>query len=199
MAKPKDDLYRLFDYDVDLTSRVIYLGTHRTSMDGEESGVDANLSEKTIKAIHTLGSLDLDGSKPINIYLNNVGGNDYHMLAMYDVIKACKSHITITVYGQAFSAASLILQAADTRILSPHSRVMIHLGTAGYYSHPKIVKAWADECTRVINDMEAIYLKRMQDKHPDFKLKQLQKMLDFDTILSAKEAVELGLADEILE
>ena len=146
-----------------------------------------------------MGLVDPSGEKPITIILNNPGGEDYHMLAIYDAIAKCKSHVTIIVYGQAFSAASLILQAADERILAPHPRVMIHLGSAGYYDHPKIVKAWAIETEKVTKDMEIIYLDRIREKHPLFKLRQLQKLLDFDTILSAQEAVDLGLADKILE
>jgi ATP-dependent protease ClpP protease subunit len=46
--------------------------------------------------------------------------------------------------------------------------------------------------------MEQMYLAKIRVKHPDFKLKKLQEMLNFDTILSAQESVDLGLADKIL-
>jgi ATP-dependent protease ClpP protease subunit len=46
--------------------------------------------------------------------------------------------------------------------------------------------------------MEGIYLKRIKEKHPKFTRRKLKEMMNFDCILSAKEAVELGLADKIL-
>ena len=46
--------------------------------------------------------------------------------------------------------------------------------------------------------MEQLYLEKIRQKHPDFKLKKVQAMCNFDTILSAKETVELGLADKVL-
>lgn len=198
MAKSKDDLYKLFDYDIDLDKRIIYIGSQKTTSNGE-SGVDAALAEKVLKAVHLMSMADPDGEKPINVILNNPGGEDYHMFAIYDALKHCKSKKIITVYGHAMSAASVILQAGDERILSKHSRVMIHYGMAGYYDHPKILKAWSKEAERVNEDMEKIYMDRIQEKHgAGFKLKELQKMLDFDTILNAEEAVSLGLADRIL-
>jgi ATP-dependent Clp protease, protease subunit len=197
MAKAKDELYKLLEYDIDLNNRLIYIGSQKTYINGE-SGVDAALSEKVIKAILLMSKSDPEGEKPINIVLNSPGGETSHMFAIYDVLKHCKSKKIITVYGQAMSAGSIILQAGDERILSPHSKIMIHMGTAGYHDHPKILQAWAKESLKVNKEMERVYMKRILEKHPKYKLKDLQKLLDFDTILNAQEAIDLGLADKIL-
>lgn len=190
----KESIDRFFDYSVHPETRTIYVGSNEVEMNGEESGTDVKMAEKVIKALHILDQKD----EPIVIILQNPGGDFYAGMAIYDAIKACQSEVTIKVYGQAMSMGSVILQAADHRQLMPNSVVMIHYGFSGMEGHPKTVQKWAKEFQRIDKEMENIYLEKIKEKHPTFTLEDLQKLLQHDTILTAKEAVNLGLADEIL-
>jgi ATP-dependent protease ClpP protease subunit len=96
---------------------------------------------------------------------------------------------------------SVIFQAGDLRIMAPNAKQLIHYGTplhADSELHAKSQYNWTEECKKFSAWMELMYLAKIHDKQPEFKLKRLQKMLNFDTILSAQESVELGLADKIL-
>ena len=171
------------------------MGSEYYSDDGSESGTDGAMAERSVKNLHILDQLN---QEPITIIMNNIGGDTYHMFAIYDAIKACRSHVTVIVMGYAMSAGSLILQAADERIMSPSSRQMIHYGNWAVADHAKTAQKWAKECERGDRWSERCYLERIREKHPTFSLKKLQKLLNFDTFLSAEESVSLGLADKIL-
>lgn len=192
----REDIDRWFDYGINIATRTIYIGSAIHSEDDGEAGVEAALVEKVIKGLHIL---DSQSAEPINVILNNPGGEVYQGMAIYDALKNCRSHITITVYGQAMSAASIILQAADKRVLSANSRIMIHHGEEGHSSnHPKITRAWSKQYERDEVIMRAILLKVMQAAKPKLTEEELDKMLDFDTIFEPQGAIEWGLADEIL-
>jgi ATP-dependent Clp protease protease subunit len=193
----KDDIDRFHDYGVYSPSRTIYVGSEDIDLEGQESGTDAKMAEKVIKNLHIL---DATSNLPIVIIMSNPGGDWYHGMAIYDAIKACRSHVTVKVFGYAMSMGSIILQAADKRVMAPNARIMIHHGYMGMPSdHTKIFEKWATESKKISNEMVQIYLSKIKEKHPDFKKKKLDQMLNFDTILTAKEAVELGLADEMIE
>lgn len=193
----RDDIDKFHDYSLYIPTRTIYMGSEVVSDDDfSESGTEAMMAERQIKNLHILDNLNQD---PITIIMNNIGGDEYHGMAIYDAIKACKSHITIKVYGHAMSMGSIILQAADTRIMAPNSRQMIHYGTVGIENHAKTAEKQAEECEKNDRVMEELYLKRIHEKNPAFTLNKLQKLLDHDTFLTAKESVDLGLADEIEE
>jgi ATP-dependent Clp protease protease subunit len=171
------------------------MGSEEVSIDSGESGTDGKMSERIVKNINILEGINQES---ITIIMNNPGGDEYHGLAIYDAIKTAKSHVTIKVYGMAMSMGSIILQAADERILSPNARFMIHYGYFSMSEHAKTVYKWTEENKKVDVWMEELFLEKIHQKHPDFKLKKIQEMCNFDTILSAKETVELGLADKIL-
>ena len=156
----KETLDRWFDYNVDVESRTIYMGSIQSDMDFE-SGVNSSMAEYFIKGIHMLESKSVDS---ITIIMNNPGGDWYHGMAIYDAIKMSKCHCTIKVYGHAMSMGSIILQAADKRIMMPNSRFMIHFGYDGRSDHSKTVEKWADEGKRLSYDMENTYLDVMLEK-----------------------------------
>ncbi len=191
----RDDVDKLYDYDLYIPGRVIYMGSTESSIDSGESGVEAIMAERMIKALLLLDQKD----EPITIVMNNPGGDWYHGMAIYDAIKACQSHVTIKVYGMAMSMGGVILQAADKRIIAPNAKFMMHYGYMGMDStHAKIFENWAEESKKINKDMEQIFLLKMQEKDPKMKLSALKKMLDYDTVLNARETVELGLADAVL-
>lgn len=194
MAKfTRDDVDKFFDYGIDLAHRTIFMGSV-TIEEGEDSGVDAHMAERVIKALHILDQKN----EPITIIMNNPGGDYYHGMAIYDAIKACQSEVTIKVFGMAMSMGAFILQAADHRLMAPNSRFMIHYGYDSLNGHSKNVEKWAEESKKLSALGEDILLEKIQEKHPTFKREQLKAMLDPDTILSAQETVNLGLADDIL-
>lgn len=191
----RDDIDKFHDADIYVPQRTLYIGSVLNDIEAGESGCDAYMAERAVKNLHILDKLS---NEPITILMNNIGGDEYHCFAIYDAIKACKSHITIIVYGHAMSAGSIILQAADERIMTPTSRQMIHYGTWGVHDHAKTTQKWAEEGKKIDSWMEKMYLEKIRQKQPGYKIGRIQRLLDHDTFLTAKESVELGLADKIL-
>lgn len=191
----RDDIDKFHDYSLYIPTRTIFMGSEEYSINDGESGCDGLMAERTIKNLHILESINLE---PITILMNNIGGDEYHCFAIIDAIQGCKSHITIKVLGHAMSAGSLILQAADSRVMAPISRQMIHYGTWGLHDHAKTAQQWAKEGEKIDEWMEQWYLAKIHEKDPAFTLGKLKKMLDHDTFLTAQESVDLGLADKVL-
>ncbi len=219
----KESIDKWFNHNLDVENRVLYMGSVDKTSE-YESGVDHLMAESFIKGLHVLESKN---DNEITIIMNNPGGEWYHGMAIYDAIQNARCHCTIKVYGYAMSMGSIILQAADNRILMPNSRFMIHYGGTSFddASLPLIEK-WVNEERRINYDMEEIYLKAMLNKEEKeghgylaktlssildspktFSRKAetkkeelrsvLKEMLNFDTILTAEETVDLGFADEI--
>ncbi len=219
----KESIDKWFNHNLNVENRVLYMGSvDRTSE--YESGVDHLMAESFIKGLHVLESKN---DNEITIIMNNPGGEWYHGMAIYDAIQNAKCHCTIKVYGYAMSMGSIILQAADNRILMPNSRFMIHYGGTSFdEASLPLIEKWVNEERRINFDMENIYLNAMLDKEEKeghgylaktlsnildkpktFSKKAetkkeelravLKEMLNWDTILTAEETVDLGFADEI--
>lgn len=190
----KDEIDRFFDYEIYVPTRTIYMGSADHSDEGE-SGTDGAMAERIVKALHILDSAS---DQPITIIMNNIGGDEYHGLAIFDSIKSCRSNVTIKVFGHAMSMGSIILQAADVRIMAPNARMMIHYGTWGVVDHPQTTYKWAEEGKKFDAWMENLFLEKINEKQPDIKKQMLKKWLDHDTFFTAREAVNLGLCDFVL-
>jgi ATP-dependent Clp protease protease subunit len=190
----KDSLDQLHDYGLYLPTRTIYMGSELVDLD-DESGTDALMAEKTIKNLTILESLN---NEPITIIANNPGGHVSHGLAIYDAIRACKSPVSMKIFGQASSMGSIILQAADERIMSPQSSQMIHYGSVSLDGEAQTVYKATQEYKRIDKWMEDMYLTHIHEKNPRFTRQKLQSLLKADTYLTAKESVALGLADKVL-
>lgn len=197
MPKKKPNSLDLLECGVDLEHRIIDLSSVSTDHESCETGVDSMLAKRVVNGITLLELQDPNGDKPIHFHMIQPGGDEFACAAIYDSIRHCKSPTTITVNGMAMSAGSIILQAAKKRIVMPSAWVMIHYGSWGYNDHPKIMYKWAKQGEKMDAWMEQVYLERIREKHPNFKLKDLEKLLNFDTILSAQESVDLGLADQV--
>lgn len=191
----RDDIDRFHDYDVHIPSRTISMFSVHTDQDGGESGVESALAERAIKNLTILEAIS---QEPITILLNTPGGDYYHGMAIYDAIKACKSHVTIKGLAQVMSMGSIIMQAADTRMLYPNAKMMIHYGYNSFDADAKTYQNWSKEFSKLDERTEQILLDSIQEKNPTFKRAQLKKMLSHDTILNAKKALSLGLIDEIV-
>ena len=185
MAFNKDNISLWFENNLDVDNRTIYMGSI-SSNDGTESGVDSFMAESFIKGIHILESKN---NSPITIIMNNPGGDWYHGMAIYDAIRNTKNHCTIKVYGYAMSMGSIILQAADHRIMMPNSKFMIHNGTSSYINMSlPLAKKWVHEEERINEDMENIYLESMYRKDPQDLLKTLSNILNKP--LSKKQSIK---------
>lgn len=195
MKGRRDDIQLYFEYDIHVGARRIYLGRPSRVQDGE-CDTDNTLASQLTKSLHIL--TDLSSTEPIYIDLNNSGGEVSHGMAIWDSIHYCPCHVSITVLGQASSMGSVILQAADTRILTPHSYLLIHYGEASIHTNSISLKNHAAHEEIINTRIENIYLDKIREKKPKFTRKQLSDMLKEDTILTAEEALALGLCDQVI-
>ncbi|KPK44903.1 MAG: hypothetical protein AMJ65_01660 [Phycisphaerae bacterium SG8_4] len=180
----RDDLDRFFDYGIHVPTRQLFMGTE----------TDDEMAELFLKGMAMLST----SHQPITVIMNNMGGDEYDGLAIYDAIATCPSHVTVIAYGHAMSMGSWILQAADERVMSPHATMMLHYGTWGDCDHVPVVRKLMAEGERLNQLMERTYLERIKQADPKYTLRALRKILETDTYLTAQQAVEMGLADKIL-
>lgn len=191
----RDDIDKFHDYSLYIPHRTIYMGSESHDVSEGESGTDGAMAERMIK---NLAILDAMSGEPITIIMNNPGGDPYHGLAIFDAIRACRSEVIVKVLGAAMSMGSIILQAADQRLMAPNARVMIHVGYFGMNEHAKTVYKWVEENKKIDEWMEELFLAKIREKHPMFPARKVKQMCEFDTILDARETVHLGLADGII-
>lgn len=198
MGYAKYDIDRWFDYNYLSTERMIYVGSHDSEMQsGEgESGTDCQMSEYFIKAMIHLNRIS---NKPIVIHMNNLGGDWFHGMAMYDAIRASNSHIYGICWGHAMSMGSIIIQACDSRIVAPHCTFMIHDGTECLAGGCKSVEAWAKHTAKTRKRMYEIYLSRMKAAKPRITIHKIEELCSHDTLYTSEEAVSNGLADWVLD
>lgn len=187
----KDDIGRYFDYGLDVAGRILYMGS--TGSDGEDTGTDHKMAEHVIKGLDILDRTD----GPITIKMNNIGGDDYHGLAIYDAINGCKNHITLIGIGCVMSMGAWIMQAADERVMTQNASMLVHYGTWGYEGHTMDYIQWAKEASRMNVLMEQHMLVRIREKHPKYSASRFRRKFLFDSFLSAQDALDLGLIDKV--
>lgn len=180
----RENIDRWFEHNLDVDNRTLYMGSV-DSIDGNESGVDSFMTEYFVKGMHVL---EAKNHNNVTIIMNNPGGDWYHGMAIYDAIKMAHSHCTIKVYGHAMSMGSIILQAADARVMMPNSRLMIHYGDNQFNNHTKVLEKWMIEERRLCYEMENIYLKVMLEKEEKEGHGHLAKTLN--QIMSRQKEIE---------
>lgn len=139
------------------------------------------------------------------VVVHNCGGYWEEGMAIYDAIKACPNKITILNYTHARSMSSIIFQAADKRVMMPHSIFMFHEGTMEFAGTMKQFRTEHDRDLVTKDAMLDIYINsmlqngKMSKKSPEAIKKWLIEQMDKkeDVFLSAEEAVEYGFADEV--
>lgn len=194
----KDNIELFYDYGINVEHRILYMGSESYDFNDNETGTDHLMAERVIKGLLLLDLQDIDGNSPITIMMNNLGGFVYHGLAIYDAIRSCTNPVNIIAYGHCMSMGSIIFQAANKRIIAPNCTMMIHDGTDGYVGHTQNFIKSAEEAKRMMGIFDEIYLAKMKQKDNNVTKAKVRKMLEFDTFLTAEQAVKLGLADEIL-
>lgn len=171
----------------------VFLPTKTIMLTGE---VDEEMYASAMASIHALDSLPGE----ITIKLMSEGGDVTVARGIYDAIANAKNIVRIQTYGVVASAATIILQAADKRVMAPNSLLMVHAGSEGMASdHPRNVDSLYKQYRADEKWMQKIYLDRIKEKKKRYTKQKLEDLLVWDRYLTAKEAVELGLADEIGE
>ncbi|KAL1633399.1 hypothetical protein SLS58_011123 [Diplodia intermedia] len=136
--------------------------------------------------------------KPINLYINSPGGSVTAGLAIYDTMTYIRSPVTTICVGQAASMGSLLLcgGAPGHRFCLPHSSIMIHQPSGGYFGQASDIAIHAKEILRIRTQLNKIYQTHLTKSHT---LEQIEKLMERDYFMSAEEAKELGLVDKILD
>ena len=164
--------------------RIIFLGVQ----------IDDASANDVMAQLLTLESTDPD--REITMYINSPGGSFTSMTAIYDTMQFVRPPIQTVCLGQAASAAAVILAAGTPgrRLALPNSRILIHQpATEGVYGQVSDLEIQANEIQRMRNTLEEM-LSRHSNKAPE----DVRKDIDRDKILTAAEAVEYGLIDQVL-
>ena len=195
MKLTRKDFDRFHDYNCLIAKRIIYFGSE-IDIEGNENGVDYASSKKIIKNLIYLDNIN---HNLITIMWNSPGGDWERGIAIYDTIKQIKSPVKFIGLGMVRSMGSIVIQACKYRYLTFNCDFMIHDGYEAQEGEPKTVEAWAKYSKYTREKMYKIYLKQIKKKHPKFTLKQVEDMCTHDYIMTAEEAVKLGLADKIIK
>ena len=134
--------------------------------------------------------------KDINIYINSPGGDITALFAIYDTMQFIRNDIATICYGQAASAAAVLLAAGTKgkRLALPHARVLLHqpYGAMGYAQVTDLELA-AKEILRMRDLME-----EMLSHHTGQPLERIHTDTDRDFVLEAEAALEYGIIDEVI-
>ncbi len=133
--------------------------------------------------------------KEISIYINSPGGVVTSGLSIYDTMQYIRPKVSTLVIGQAASMGSLLLTAGEKgmRFSLPNSRVMVHQPSGGYQGQATDIMIHAAETQKLKDRLNAIYV-----KHTGQTLKKVEAALERDNFMSAEDAKEWGLIDEIV-
>ena len=175
---------RSFDiYSRLLKERIVFLGTP----------IDDNVGNLIMAQLLHLESEDPD--KDINLYINSPGGDITALFAIYDTMQYVKPDVSTIVMGQAASAAAVLLLAGakGKRFALPHSRVLLHQPHGGAQGQAVDIEIQAKEILRYRRLLEEII-----SKHTGQPLDKVSKDTDRDFILTAQEAVDYGVVDEVI-
>jgi len=166
-----------------LRERIIFLGTP----------IDDTIANLICAQMLFLESEDPD--KDINLYINSPGGDITGLLAIYDTLKYIKPDVSTFCFGQAASAAAVLLAAGTKgkRFALPHARVLLHQPWGGVGGQASDIEIQAREILRM-KDM----LNSMLATDTGQSVERITKDTDRDYIIGADEAVEYGLIDEVL-
>jgi ATP-dependent Clp protease protease subunit len=134
----------------------------------------------------------------IHIYLTSPGGQGTAGMALYDFLKSRKNDITVIAQGECSSVAALVMQAADRRLISPHSRMLLHFG------HVDMSNKGSVDADTLIRSGEEV--RRLDEMFVDImwggsnsatSRSQVYRLLQRNTFITANQALALGFVDAI--
>jgi len=164
--------------------RIIFLGVQ----------IDDASANDVMAQLITLESIDPD--REITMYINSPGGSMTSMMAIYDTMQFVQPEIMTCCIGQAASAAAIILAAGShgKRVSLPNARILIHQpATEGGYGQSTDMEIQAREILRMRSSMEQILA-----RHTGRDEEEVRRDIERDKFLTAEEAREYGLIDEVL-
>jgi ATP-dependent Clp protease protease subunit len=171
-------------YNKMFEERIIFLGVQ----------IDDASANDVMAQLLTLESMDPD--RDIVMYINSPGGSFTAMTAIYDTMQFVRPDIQTVCLGQAASAAAVLLSAGTPgkRMALPNSRIIIHQpATEGGYGQGSDIEIQAREIMRMRTLLEDL-LARHSGQAPE----KVRKDIDRDKILTADEATDYGLVDQVL-
>jgi len=175
---------RSFDiYSRLLNERIVFLGTP----------VDDQIANLIVAQLLHLESEDPD--KDISIYINSPGGVVYAGLAIYDTMQFIKPDVATICIGMAMSMGAVILTGGTKgkRMALPNSKILIHQGSAGFSGQPTDIEIQAREVIGLKRSLEEIMA-----KHTGQTQEKLQKDMDRDYYMTAQEAKDYGIIDNVI-
>ena len=136
-----------------------------------------------------------NADRDINLYINSPGGDITALFAIYDTMQLVKNPIATWCYGQAASAAAVLLAAGapGKRNALPHSRILLHQPYGGVGGQATDIEIQAKEILRMREMLEQIL-----SAHTGQPLERIHKDTDRDFIMGAQEAKDYGIIDEII-
>jgi ATP-dependent Clp protease protease subunit len=136
--------------------------------------------------------------KAITLYINSPGGSVTAGLAIYDTMSYIRSPVSTVCVGQAASMGSLLLCGGEKgkRFCLPNSSIMVHQPSGGYSGQASDIAIHAKEIIRVRGKLNEIFRKHLTKVHT---IDEIEKLMERDKFLSAEEALDMGIVDEILE
>ncbi|MBE2897610.1 ATP-dependent Clp endopeptidase proteolytic subunit ClpP [Pasteurellaceae bacterium TAE3-ERU1] len=155
--------------------------------------VEDNMANLIVAQLLYLESVDPE--KDIHLYINSPGGVVTAGLAIYDTMQFIKPDVSTLCVGQACSMGAFLLAggAAGKRFALPHARVMIHQPLGGYRGQASDIQIHAQEILKIrktLNERIA--------HHSGKPLEQVEKDTDRDNFMSAQQAKDYGLIDDVL-
>ncbi|MGA9076732.1 MAG: ATP-dependent Clp protease proteolytic subunit [Acidimicrobiales bacterium] len=166
-----------------LRDRIIFIGTP----------IDDNVANLVSAQMLFLESEDQD--KDINIYINSPGGDITALFAIYDTMKYVRPDKSTFCFGQAASAAAVLLASGTRgkRFALPHARILLHQPYGGAAGQATDIELQAKEILRM-RDM----LNEMLASDTGQSIEKIQHDTDRDFIMSAAEARDYGVIDEVI-
>ncbi|OGW51630.1 MAG: ATP-dependent Clp endopeptidase, proteolytic subunit ClpP [Nitrospirae bacterium RBG_19FT_COMBO_42_15] len=166
-----------------LKERIVFLGT----------SIDDNLANLIIAQLLFLEAEDPD--KDIHLYVNSPGGYVLAGLAIYDTMQYIKSPVSTICIGQASSMGALLLTAGakGKRFSLPNARIMIHQPIGGFQGQATDIEIHAREILKMRENLNKILI-----KHTGQPVEKIQVDTERDYFMSAEQAKEYGLVDEVL-
>jgi ATP-dependent Clp protease protease subunit len=166
-----------------LRERIIFIGTP----------IDDTIANLVCAQMLFLESEDPE--KDINIYINSPGGDITALFAIYDTLKYVRPDKSTFCFGQAASAAAVLLAAGTKgkRFALPHARILLHQPYGGGGGQASDIELQAKEILRM-RDLLNQMLANDTGQSPE----RLQKDTDRDFIMDAEEAKEYGIIDEVI-
>lgn len=137
-----------------------------------------------------------DPEKDIRLYINSPGGSVTAGLAIYDTIQHIRSDVVTICLGQAASMGAFLLAAGakGKRMALPHSRILIHQPLGGAQGQATDIEIQAKEILRIKRQ-----LNELLSEHTGQSVKNIEKDTDRDNIMTAVQAKEYGLVDQVIE